>query len=158
MTRGPNFWTRLLFLSFPLPALNLVTLGHHQSWDSSGSDSRADSIPLLGSVHLPVPPPPGLGGGEHAASTAHVSISSLARSLGTTTLHSRDTSHGTSSSPGLSTSLVTNINVDSIGLPLVLGHVVVDPGHDVWPHWGPEHRRQAHGAARTSVLVIIDGN
>merc|ERR1719317_1412773 len=118
-------------------SLNLVTLGHHQSWDSSSSDSRADSIPLLGSVHLPVPPPPGLGGGEHAASTAHVSISSLARSLGTTTLHSRDTSHGTSSSPGLSTSLVTNINVDSIGLPLVLGHVIVDPGHETSAEsWG----------------------
>ena len=67
--------------------------------------------------------------------------------LGTSTLHTGDTSHGTSSSPGLGTSLVTNINVDSIGLPLVLRDVVVDPGHDVWPHWGPEHSRQAHGTA-----------
>merc|ERR1719328_894366 len=128
-------------------ALDLVTLCHHQSWDSSGSDSRADGVPLLGSVHLPVPPPPGLGGGEHAASTAHVSISSLARSLGATTLHPGNTSHGTSSSPGLGTSLVSNINIDSIGLPLVLGHVIVDPGHNVWPHWGPEHCWQAHGAS-----------
>merc|ERR1719189_152487 len=126
-------------------ALNLVTLGHDQSRDTSGSDGRADGVPLLGGVDLPVPPPPGLGGGEHATSTAHVSVSSLARSLGSTTLHPGDTSHGTSSSPRLGTSLMSNINVDSIGLPLVLGHVVVDPGHDVRPHWGPEHSRQAHG-------------
>merc|ERR1712217_447318 len=53
--------------------LDLVTLGHDESWNSSGSDGRADGVPLLGDVHLPVPPPPGLGGGEHAASTAHVS-------------------------------------------------------------------------------------
>merc|ERR1719209_308908 len=126
-------------------ALDLMTLGHDQSRDTSGSDGRADGVPLLGGVDLPVPPPPGLGGGEHATSTAHVSVSSLARSLGTTTLHPGDTSHSTSSSPRLGTSLVTNINVDSIGLPLVLGHVVVDPGHDVRPHWGPEHSWKAHG-------------
>merc|ERR1719209_2351492 len=109
-------------------ALNLVTLGHDKSRNSSGSDGRADGVPLLGGVHLPVPPPPGLGGGEHAASTAHVTVSSLAGSLGTTSLYPRDTSHGTSSSPGLGTGLVANINVNSIGLPLVLGHVV-DVGH-----------------------------
>merc|ERR1719186_1729918 len=66
-------------------ALDLVTLGHDKSRNSGGRDGRADGVPLLGGVDLPVPPPPGLGGGEHAASTAHVSVSSLARSLGTTT-------------------------------------------------------------------------
>merc|ERR1719209_2799976 len=91
-------------------ALDLVTLGHDKSRNSSGSDGRADGVPLLGSVHLPVPPSPGLGGGKHATSTAHVTVSSLARSLGTTTLHPGDTSHGTSSSPRFSTSLVADIN------------------------------------------------
>merc|ERR1712083_1020315 len=80
-------------------ALDLMTLGHDQSRDTSGSDGRADGVPLLGGVDLPVPPPPGFGGGEHVTSTAHVSVSSLARSLGTTTLHPGDTSHGTPSSP-----------------------------------------------------------
>merc|ERR1719431_2119618 len=64
--------------------LDSVALSHHEARHSSGGDGRADGESLLGGVHLPVPPPPGLGGGEHAASSAHVAESSLARSVGST--------------------------------------------------------------------------
>ena len=55
-----------------------VTLGHDEGGHSGGGDGRAHGVPLLGHVDLPVPSPPGLGGSEHAATTAHVAESSLA--------------------------------------------------------------------------------
>ena len=55
-----------------------MTLGHDEGGNTGGGDGRAHGVPLLGHVDLPVPPPPGLGGSEHATSTAHVTKSSLA--------------------------------------------------------------------------------
>ena len=58
--------------------VDFVAFSHDQSWYSSGGDGGAHGVPLLGDVDLPVPPPPGLGGGKHATSTAHVTEGSLA--------------------------------------------------------------------------------
>ena len=55
-----------------------MTLSHNESGHTGGSDGGAHGVPLLGHVDLPVPPPPGLGRGEHATSTAHVPEGSLA--------------------------------------------------------------------------------
>ena len=42
-----------------------ITLGHDESGNSSGGDCRDDSVALLGNADLAMPPPVGLGGGEH---------------------------------------------------------------------------------------------
>merc|ERR1719348_1752641 len=64
-------------------AIDDVTLSHDQSGDPSGGNGGAHGVPLLGDIDLPVPPSPGLGGGEHTTSTAHVTESSLAGPVGT---------------------------------------------------------------------------
>ena len=78
--------------------------------------------------------------------------------VGTASPHSRDPSHGPSSSPGLGTGLVTSVHVDTVGLTLVLGDLVVDGGHDVGPHGGAEHGRETDGGAGADVLLIEDSN
>merc|ERR1719186_1814538 len=128
-------------------ALDLVALGHDQSWNTSSSNSRADGVSLLGGVNLPVPPSPGLGGGEHASTSAHVAESSLAGPVGTTTPDPGNPSNSSASSPGLSTGLVSSINIHTVWLPLVLSNLIVDLGHNVGPDGGPEHGWQANGGA-----------
>ena len=85
-------------------------------------------------------------------------FNSIILPLCTTSLNPWNPGHGSTSTPGLSTSLVSNIYIHSIGLPLVLGHVIVDPGHNVGPDGGPEHSGQAHCGAGAGVLLIIDSD
>jgi len=85
----------------------LPTFGHDQSRHTSGSDGGANGIAALVHVDLAVPAAPGLCGGKHAATTAHVAESSLAGAMGTSTTDTRDTCNSTPSAPGLSRGLVT---------------------------------------------------
>merc|ERR1719348_1925090 len=117
-------------------AIDDVTLGHDQSGDPGGGNGGAHGVPLLGDIDLPVPPSPGLGGGEHTTSTAHVAESSLAGPVGTSSPDSGNSGNSSASSPGLSTGLVSGINIDAVGLASVLGDLVVDGRHDVGPHGG----------------------
>jgi len=57
---------------------------------------------------------------------AHVTESTLARTVGATTTNTRNTGYGTTSTPRFSTGLVTSITVDTVGLPVVLGNLVMD--------------------------------
>merc|ERR1719348_2264071 len=139
-------------------AIDDVTLGHDQSGDPSGGNGGAHGVPLLGDIDLPVPPSPGLGGGEHTTSTAHVAESSLAGPVGTSSPDSGNSGNSSASSPGLSTGLVSGINIDAVGLASVLGDLVVDGRHDVGPHWGAEHGGQTHGGPGAGVLVVIDAD
>jgi len=139
-------------------SLDAVTFGHDEGWDASGSDGRDHGVPLLGDRDLAVPPPVDLGGGEHVTSTAHVTESSLAGTVGTTSTDTGNTSHGTSSTPGLGASLVTGITVDAVGLSVVLGNLVMDEGHDVWPDGGLEDGRKADRVASHFLLLVIDGD
>jgi len=138
--------------------LDAVTFGHDKSWDASGSNGRYHSVPLLGDRDLAVPPPVDLGGGEHVTSTAHVTESTLARSVGTTSTDTGNTSDGTSSTPGLGASLMTGITVDTVGLSVVLGDLVVDEGHDVGPDWSLENGWKADRVASNFLLFVIDGD
>ena len=88
-------------------ALSYSYLLHDNSRDSSGSDSRADGISLLVDIDLSVPASPCSGGGEHPTTSTHVSESSLAWPVGTTSPYTGDTGHSSSCTPGLSWSLVT---------------------------------------------------
>merc|ERR1719430_2262366 len=103
-----------------------VAFSHDKGRHTSGSDSRTHSIPFLGDPNLPVPAPPLLGGSEHPAAAAHVAKGCLARPVGASSPHPRDPRNGASSSPGLSTCLVSGGFADAVGLPPVLGNLVVD--------------------------------
>jgi len=81
--------------------LDSVSSGHDQSGDGGSGDSRSQSVSLLSNVDLSVPSSPGLSGGEHASSSAHISESSLSSSVGSSSRNSRNTGNGSSSSPRL---------------------------------------------------------
>mmetsp|Transcript_3044 Transcript_3044/g.4402 ORF Transcript_3044/g.4402 Transcript_3044/m.4402 type:complete len:123 (+) Transcript_3044:875-1243(+) len=103
-----------------------------------------------------MPLSPGLGGGEHASSTTHVTECSLSTTGGSSSANTGDTGNGTSSSPGLGAYLLTSANGDGVGLTVVLGHVGVDEldqiraqrgGHDGW-EWDGGVRGSAGGEYR----------
>jgi len=137
---------------------NAVTFGHDKGWHTSGSNGGDHGVPLLGDRDLAVPPPVDLGGGEHVTSTAHVAESTLAGTMSTTSTDTGDTSDGTSSTPGLGTSLVTGISVDTVGLSVVLGDFVVDEGDDVRPDGSLEDGWEADRVASRFLLLVIDGD
>merc|ERR1719516_232091 len=139
-------------------ALDLVTLSHNEGRDSSGSDGRADGVPLLGHIDLPVPPPPLLGGGEHPASPAHVAKGSLARPVGATSPHTGDPGHGPSCAPGLGTCLVASRLRDAVRLATVLGNLIVDSVDDVRPHGSLEDCGEADSGAPRGGLVTVDSD
>ena len=76
--------------------------------------------------------------------------------MGSSSSDSGNSGHSSASSPGLSTGLVSGINIDAVWLASVLGDLVVDGGHDVGPYGGAEHGGQTHGGPGAGVLVIID--
>jgi len=121
--------------------LNAVSLGHHKCRNGRGSQGRADGIALLGCVDPAVPAAPGLSGGKHTTSTTHISKSTLARAVSTTTSHTRDTGHSSSCTPGLCTGLVACQFADCIGLATVLAHVGVNKIHNIRANWSLEHSR-----------------
>lgn len=85
----------------------MPTFGHDQGGAGCGSDGGHHGVALLVHPNFAVPPSPGLGGGKHATSTAHVAKGTLAGAVSATTTHAGDTSHGAASSPGLGRRLVT---------------------------------------------------
>jgi hypothetical protein len=60
-----------------LDVLDAVATGEDQGGQGRGSESRDNGEAALVLVHLDVPFAPGLGGGEHTSTTAHVTESSL---------------------------------------------------------------------------------
>ena len=98
-----------------------MTAGEKERWESGGSKGRDNGETALVLVDLDVPLAPGLGRGEHTTTTAHVTEGSLARTVGSTTTDTGNTSDGTTGTPRLSGGLVTSLYVDSVRLPLVLG-------------------------------------
>lgn len=105
-----------------LDLLDSVTSSENKGWESRCSESRSDGVSLLVLVDLDVPLPPSLGRGEHSTTSAHVTESSLSRSLGTTTTDTGDTGNSSSSSPRLGRGLVTGLLGDGVSLSPILGH------------------------------------
>ena len=60
-----------------LDVLDAVATGKDQGGQGRGSEGRDNSETALVLVHLDVPFTPGLGGGEHTSTTAHVTEGSL---------------------------------------------------------------------------------
>jgi len=84
-----------------------VSLGHDESRNSGGRNSRADGIPLLIDVGARVPLPVILCRGKHPSSSTHVSKRSLPGPMSTATTDTRDTCHGSTCTPRLSRCLMT---------------------------------------------------
>jgi len=137
---------------------DLMSLGHDEGWDAGGRDGGTHGVSLLGDVDLAVPFSPLLGGSEHASTAAHVTVGCLAGTVGSTTTDTGDTSNGTSSTPGLSRSLVTCWFADAVRLPGVLCDVVVDEGDDVGSHRGLEHRGKADGGTGRLILFSVNAD
>lgn len=101
--------------------LNAVATSKDEGGERRGGESRNDGEAALVLVDLDMPLAPGLGGREHATATAHVTERSLAGAVSSSTSNTGDTCDGTTSTPGLSTSLVTSLLAHGVRLPLVLG-------------------------------------
>jgi len=138
-------------LSNPLDA---VAAGLDEGGEGGGGNSRHHGEAALVLVHLPVPPAPGLGGGEHATLTAHVSEGSLSGTVGSSTGDTGNTGDGTTGTPGLSAVLVASSLGDGVSLAPVLGHVGVDKLDNVGADRGLENPGDAH---RPNSLALLNG-
>jgi len=110
-------------------------------------------VPLLRDVDLAMPSPPDLCGGEHPASSAHVTERSLSRSMSTTSRHTRDTRDGATSAPRLGGGVLACPDMNGDSLALVLVHVGVDRPDNIRPVKKSEVESGAtslHGAAASS--------
>ena len=86
---------------------NTVSLGHYEGGNTSSCNGRDHGVPLLSYIDFTVPTAVDLGGGKHVTATAHVSESTLTGAVSTSATNTRNTGHGSTSTPGLSASLVT---------------------------------------------------
>lgn len=84
-----NFWN----------SFDSVSSGQNQRRNSSSSDGGSYSVSLFSGVDLSVPSSPGLSWSEHSSSSAHVSKSSLASSVSTSSRYTGNTSNSSSSTP-----------------------------------------------------------
>lgn len=122
--------------------LDAVTTSHNERSQSGGSQSRADGVSALVLVDLSVPSSPDLGGGEHTATTAHVSEGTLAGAGSTTTRNTRNTGNSTTGTPGLSRVLHTSSLGHSVSLSLVLVDLSVNKVDHIRTDGGSQHIRQ----------------
>jgi len=138
--------------------LNAVPFGHDKGRQGRGSQSRADGITLLVGVDPAVPAAPSLGGCKHTTSATHISKSSLARAVGTTSPHTGNTGNSSSCSPGLSTRLVSGQLADGIWLTVVLAHIGMHKVHNIGPNRRLEHGWHDNILARRFSLLGINRN
>jgi hypothetical protein len=105
-----------------------------------------------------MPPAPDFGRAEHATSTAHVSEGTLARSVSTTTLDTRNTRNCTTSTPGLSRGLFTSIFVHCISLTVVLVDLSVNKANKISTNRSSENLRKSSSICLGSILGIENSN
>jgi hypothetical protein len=134
-----------------------VATGHDDGSDGRGGEGRDNREPALVHVDVPVPAAPDLGGREHATLAAHVTESTLARAVSTTTTDTGDTGDGTTSAPGLGGGLLTGALGDGVSLAPVLGDVGVDILDDVTTDGGSHDGGHGDGA---DILAVdtVDGD
>jgi hypothetical protein len=137
---------------------DLVAASHQEGSHSGSGKSRGSSEALLALVDLDVPLAPDLGGGEHAAGTAHVTESGLTGTVSTTAGDTGDTGNSATSAPRLSRGLVTSLLADGVRLPLVLGHAGVDVLDDIRADGGAEDLGEDLSGAGGLAIGADDGN
>jgi hypothetical protein len=107
---------------------------------------------------LAVPSSPGLGGGEHSTTTAHVSEGTLASTVSTATRYTRNTRDGATSTPRFGRRLVSGVFRDSVGLSLVLGHASVDVVDNVRTDGSSQNCSESDVLVNLSVARSVDAN
>jgi len=130
--------------------LDAVTAGKDEGWDSGGGKGRDDSEATLVLVDLYMPLAPDFGGSEHATTTAHVTESSLARAVSTTTANTGNTRYSPTSTPRLSAGLVASVLGHGISLALVFGDALVYLMYDIEPNRSSKDGRESKRAGRLS--------
>ncbi|KAH3668253.1 hypothetical protein OGAPHI_002007 [Ogataea philodendri] len=138
--------------------LDSVTSGQNKRLHSSGSNSRSSGVSLLVEIHLDVPSSPDLGWSEHTSTSAHVTESSLTRSVGSTTTNSWDSGNSSTGTPRLSGSLVTSVLGDSVSLSLVLVDSGEDRVNDIWSDRSLEDGWKGEGGRSSLTLEANNGN
>ena len=137
--------------------IDAVATGHDEGRDGGSGEGRGDRVALLRGVHLLVPLAVGLGGGEHAAATAHVTEGTLPGAAGSAATDAGNTSDGTAGTPGVGGDVLSGADGDGVGLTVVLADVGVDELNNV----GTEGGRHDGGKGGLTGLIAgeaEDGN
>jgi len=133
-----------------LDLLDAVTTGEDEGGEGRGGKGRDNSEAALVLVNLDVPLAPGLGGSEHASTTAHVTEGSLSGTVGSSSSNTGDTGDGATGTPRLSAGLVTGLLAHSVSLALVLGDALVDLLDNIEPDGGGQDRGEGKRGGRLS--------
>lgn len=133
-----------------LDLLDAVATSENEGRQSRSSESGDDGESALVLVDLDVPLAPGLGGGEHATTPAHVTEGSLAGTVSSSTTNTGNTGDSATSSPRLSGGLVTSLLAHSVRLALVFGDALVDLLDDIETDGGGEDRGEREGGGGLS--------
>jgi len=91
-------------------------------------------------------------------STAHVTESSLAGTVGTTSSNTGDTRYSTTGTPRFGTGLVTCSLADRVRLSAILGNFVVNEANNVWSDGSLENSWQADCRLGAVALLLDDRN
>jgi hypothetical protein len=137
--------------------INLVAFSHNQSWYTGGGNSTGHSVSSLVDVASFVPSSPGFEWSEHSTSSAHVTESGLTGSVGSATSYSRDSSNGSTGSPGFGTGLFTGDLFYSGSLSCIFSEVGVDEVDEVASDWRFEHGWRVDLTGGVSGFVV-DGD
>lgn len=128
--------------------LSTVAASNDERSDSRGSNGRSGSVSLLVVVDLDVPLSPDLGRSKETTATAHVTESSLARSVSTTTTDTGNSGNGTTGTPRLSRGLLTGVSGDGVSLTLVLSDTSPDLVDNIGSDGSLENSRDNDSGSR----------
>jgi hypothetical protein len=139
-----------------LNLLNAMSTGEDKRGKSRSGKSRNNSETALVLVDLDVPFPPSLSGSEHTTTTAHVTESSLSRTVGTSSTYTGNTGNSTPGTPRLGTRLVASFCRDSIWLTTIFGNGFVDLLYDVQADRCCQNIREREGLGGLYIIKKIN--
>lgn len=119
-----------------------MTSSENERSDSGGSNSGCQGVSSLLEVDLSVPSSPDSERMSHSASTAHVTVGTLARSVSTRASHSWNSGNGSTGTPREGSGVHTREVGDSMSLSGVSRQVVVNEGHDIMSERSAEDLRK----------------
>lgn len=134
--------------------LDKLTARLDQGRDTAGGEGRNQSVALQVDVDLAVPTAPRLGRGEHASTTAHVTVRTLAGTVGTTAADTRDTGHSATGTPRFGRRLVTGGLAHGVRLATVAAHQLRHLVHHIRTDRGLENCRQGNSLILHRLIFV----
>jgi len=116
-----------------------VSSGQDQRSAATSGNGGSSSMTSLLDIDLPVPPSPGLDGGEHSTFTAHVTEGTLSTPAGAGSTDSGNSGHSPTGAPRGSRVFHAGLHVHSMSLSGVFVQVVVHELNDVISDGSTEH-------------------